>query len=295
MKSTSKAHIALFLVTVIWGMTFPLIKDAVANISPLWFVTLRTAVAALLFSPLLWFYRKHLSKKMWWAALWLGVFQSGSYLTQSIGLQTISSANSAFITAFSVVLVPFIAFALRINKPTRFDMVASLLCLLGIFILTGASFKAISIGDLWTLLSALSYALFVVQLQRISQWSPNPFALAATQMVFSVPLPVFASLNSPWSMHLNLITVAAIIFCALLATGLVFILQARYQKDTTVNKAVLIYAFEPIFATIFAFLLNHEAISLTTAVGGVLVVSGFLLSEFVSRKSTKHVLKEKRV
>lgn len=283
MKKSTSAHISLFLVTIIWGMTFPLIKDAIITLSSAWFVTLRTVIAAIVFLPLLFIFRQKMSLPLLIGAFWLGIFQSGSYIAQTIGLQSISSANSAFITAFSVVLVPFIAMALKINRPTKFDILASVICLIGIFILTGADFKTASSGDLWTLLSALCYALFVVQLQQLSQRNPNPYLLASAQMLMSVPLPLIFAFGQPLNLHLNLITWLALLFCAIPATGLVFILQARYQKHTTVNKAVLIYAFEPIFATAFAYVLNHETIRITTVIGGMLVISGFLFSELFAR------------
>ncbi|HWJ95508.1 MAG TPA: EamA family transporter, partial [Telluria sp.] len=46
--------LALFLVTMVWGTTFPAMKDLTANFTPVWIIFVRFAMAALILLPFLW-------------------------------------------------------------------------------------------------------------------------------------------------------------------------------------------------------------------------------------------------
>ncbi|NDT35782.1 EamA family transporter, partial [Francisella tularensis subsp. holarctica] len=52
MSIQRKAILALFIVTIFWGVTFPLIKISLAYISPGLFVAIRLSLSCLLFLPL---------------------------------------------------------------------------------------------------------------------------------------------------------------------------------------------------------------------------------------------------
>ena len=168
MHKSSKAIFALIGVTVIWGLTFPLIKNAVADIDPMAFVVLRMVVAALVMLPFVMHRFHKTTGFMLLGGVVIGVLSSAIYATQSIGLQTTSSANSAFITASSVILVPFLSPLLKTGRPRAIDIIAAIITLLGIFVLTGANLSHLTIGDWWTFGCALTYALFIIVLQRIT-------------------------------------------------------------------------------------------------------------------------------
>ncbi|AAO90839.1 DMT family transporter [Coxiella burnetii] len=290
MKLSVRAHLALFFITLLWGLTFPLIKDALGSISPSLFVVLRTSVASLILLPVIFLQRKKTTFTMIKWTLVLGFFQSATYVFQSIGLESISSADSAFITALSVVVVPFLALIFLKSKPRWFDFVTALLCLGGIFILTGANIFNMKGGDFWTLGCAVAYALYIVTLQAFSKkLKPEDTILALSyQILFSLIFPLLTAFYKTTASIFSWPVIIAVLFCAIFATGLVFYLQLRYQRYIPVSRAVLIYAFEPIFAALFGYLLNGEAIYLNTVIGGFLILVSFVLSElFPSKKSSQ--------
>jgi len=88
---------------------------------------------------------------------------------------------------------------------------------------------------------------------------------------------------SPLTIKFNVIFWVALIFCSAFGTVLTFYLQSKYQRYVPVTKAALIYAFEPVFATIFAFLLNKEMITGKMIIGGLLVLVGVLVMEYLPR------------
>lgn len=288
MQKSTKAIFALISVTAVWGLTFPLIKNAVVDIDPTAFVVLRLVMATLIMLP---FVAHRLHKTTGFIVLGgmiIGALNSAIYIAQSIGLETTSSANSAFITASSVILVPFLSPLLGTGRPRLLDICATLVALLGIFVLTGANLAHLTVGDWWTFGCALTYALFIIALQRITQKPLDIYLLVFYQILFALPIPLVMSLYKHTHYVLDKPVLIAVLFCAIFATCLTFYMQSAFQKYTTVTKAALIYAFEPVFATIFALWINGEKITSYTLIGGLCVLSGFLLTELVPLIKSTH-------
>ena len=57
-------------------------------------------------------------------------------------------------------------------------------------------------------------------------------------------------------------------------------LQAMAQRHVTADKAALIYAMEPVFAAVFAWMWLAEVLSIQAAIGGAMVVLAVVLSEW---------------
>ena len=57
-------------------------------------------------------------------------------------------------------------------------------------------------------------------------------------------------------------------------------LQALAQRHVSADKAALIYAMEPVFAALFAWVWLHEGLSLRAALGAAVVVFAVVFSEW---------------
>lgn len=290
MNQSTKAILALFSVTIMWGLTFPLIKDAMQVIHPSAFVTLRLALAALVMLPFVVSRLHKTTLSLLTASLILGGLNAGIYITQSIGLETTSSANSAFITAMNVIIVPFLSPLFRVGRFGVMDISAALLTLLGIFVLTGASLSHITAGDYITLICAACYAVSIVVIQRVTKNKIDILLLVFYQILLGIPFSLGWGHFTNSSYVLNPTVWVALVFCAVFATCVTFYFQMSFQRYTTASKAALIYALEPVFATLFAFIINGEAITYYTILGGLLVLSGFAFSELWPRLRSNQVL-----
>lgn len=109
MKLSSKANLYLVLATLMWGITFPITRNALTEVDPFVFVSLRFTIATLVLLPMAYslFYRT--TKPIVLGSFIIGMLNAVAYLCQTIGLQTVSSARAAFITGSSVIFVPFIS------------------------------------------------------------------------------------------------------------------------------------------------------------------------------------------
>lgn len=274
-------NLILVVVTAMWGLTFPLIENAVSLVSPGFFVAIRMLIALLSVLPLLFFYWRETTKFLLWGSLALGLLNTATYIFQSEGLLTIPSSRSAFITGINVVLVPILMPLFGLGRPDRIAMVSVLICLAGLYILTGHNLQGLSIGDLWTFGCAVTYALFVIIMQIMSARVKNHSLLCFYQILFSIPLalPFVGPMN--FSAIMQGPVVMALIFCSLFATSLAIYLQARVQQYTTATNTALIFTLEPVFATIFAYYINGAAITLDTIIGGILIIFSILLREII--------------
>ena len=284
-KSTSLfADLLLLFVTLCWGVTFPLIEDAVRYVSPSVFVAVRFFIAALFLLPFAVKYKRLLlNPEVLWAGICLGFFNAICYFTQTIGMAYVTSAQGAFITGMSVVIVPFVLPIFSVGRPQLKDIVCSLICLLGLYVLIGGHLASLNVGALWILGCAFAVALSIVYLQKVSQHTASLELLVFYQILFTaVFVSPFTVGESFFHIYFSSVIVA-ILFCALIATSLALFLQAKYQRHTTASRAAMIYCFEPIFATIFGLFINGEAITASIFFGGFLILMGVLLSEYYSQ------------
>ena len=101
-----KAHCALLACSFLWGVTFVVVKDALADISVFAYLAARFVLGAL---PMIWIYREDLRKLTRdeaWAGIQVGLFMFGGYAFQTAGIARTTPSKAAFITGLSVVLVP---------------------------------------------------------------------------------------------------------------------------------------------------------------------------------------------
>ena len=96
--------LALVVVVLVWGTTFPAMKELTAYFSPVWIILTRFAIATVLLSPFLW--RARRTDLMLGGILGLLLFFC--YLFQVEGLALTTSNRNAFICGLNVLVVPLL-------------------------------------------------------------------------------------------------------------------------------------------------------------------------------------------
>lgn len=225
---TSVYKVLLLLVTMAWGASFVYMKDMVAVFPPGWLLGIRFTIAGLVILP---FLLKRLRLRLTWKALAagmvMGLLDFLGFFTQTVGLQTVSPGINAFLTAVYVVLVPFMWWVVAKRKPTKANIVAAFVAIVGIWLVSVTSASgslSIGFGEIMTLLCAFFFAAHIVSVS-----------------IFSVFYDVL------------MLTVIQFITEGLLglATGAVFETLPALTQITPVIVGEL--AFVVLFATIFAF------------------------------------------
>lgn len=273
--------LALLFVTLVWGATFPVLKLATAHLSGVEVSALRFLIAAVCMAP----FTLSVPRRTWLDGGLLGALVLISYVVQAFGLQFISSNRSAFLTSLNVLMVPLLGvmFGTRLTVSV---FGAALLACAGIGLMSWEG-GAHLLADAATIFGALAYALYVIVLSRRASLHV-PRQLAATQIVW------MALLGSIWMLldavgtdklqtlpsRLDLPILVGLAYLGIVATAGMLFLQAMAQRHVSADKAALIYAMEPVFAALFAWMWLAELLTWTAAMGGAMVILAVLLSEW---------------
>ena len=267
--------LTLIAITIVWGSTFVVIKGALETIPVPLLLALRFSLAAACFA-FVRFDRRALRP-----ALVLGLLAFAGFATQTYGLSITTPSRSAFITGFAVVLTPMVAAIWFRQRVALRVYLAAAVALAGLALLTlrGGDGQGVNTGDLWTLATALAYALYIVYLGQVAGRA-SVSALAGLQ---HIPMALLAW---AWATpHLGALatvpagTYLAIAYLAVVATALVAWLQVHAQRVVVAPLAAIIFVLEPVFAALFAWWLVGEVLGPVGWVGGALVVLAMLVSE----------------
>ena len=284
-KSHSRRYLAEFIlitVTVFWGGTFPLVKDAIQEVPVMAFLWIRFALAALIL--MLWAGPKaiaDLGREGWLSGAGLGLLLFGSYAFQTFGLDLTTSANAAFVTGLNVVWVPLLAGPL-LKKPALPGSRIGVVCaLIGLFLLTYKNPWRLNPGDALVLVCSIFVAFHILGLD-IWTHGYDGRALAFVQIGTMALLSLVGSLifdPISWPRVWTPTLFWAVIICSVFATVYAFWAMTVFQKMTTPTRAALIYTLEPVFGALFAVVYAGERLSSIAWIGGVLIVLGMIVAE----------------
>jgi drug/metabolite transporter (DMT)-like permease/membrane-associated phospholipid phosphatase len=284
------ADLLLLLVTLIWGSTFVMVKDATASYPIFPFLTLRFGLAALALLLIGWRRLPSLGWKGVGAGVLIGLFLFSGYALQTFGLRYTSASKAGFITGLSVVIVPVLSTLLLRRRPTPGAFIGVCLATVGLALLTLDHDRSIAIGDLLVLGCALSFALHIV---AVSAFAPrmDPLALTiiqvATVTLASGTITLFT--DRPWPQPGPSAWLAAG-FTGVLATAVAFFAQTAMQRFTTPTHTALIFAGEPVFAALFGVLLAGDVITARGLAGGILIITGTVVSELRWSERTAKII-----
>ena len=280
-----QADLALALVAAVWGTTFVVVKQALNEVSTLYFLTLRFTLASVCMLLLFWpaFRRantKDLRLGLQSGAL-AGIFLWLGYVLQSFGLKYTAAGKSGFLTGLYIVLVPLLSAALFRRWPQPRELLGVLAATAGIVALSLPSLSggiAFNRGDILTVGCAVAFAVHLLLLGHFSQ-SGNVQAVALGQIACAAFLSVVSLGLEPPRANWSPGVVFAIVLTAVFATALAFALQTWGQKYTTVTRTALIFALEPVIALATAVAIGGERLTTSAFAGGALILAGILIVE----------------
>ncbi len=277
--SRVRAELYLLALTVIWGSTFALTKIVLLRASPFVYIFLRFAVAAILFSALFHKRLRLLPKDALLKGSILGVLLFIGFVTQTVGLQYTSASKSAFITGMMVVFTPLFQLLIERRPPKLGNVLGVVLVTLGLYLLTSPRGSDFTKGDLLTLFCAISFALYTVYLDIFGK-EHDPAHLTLIQFLTTM---VLAALTIPIlevpRLDLSADFMTVLLYLAVLPTVVALYVMAKYQKYTTPTRSAIIYSMEPPLAAMFAYLILGEFLGLLGLMGGILIISGLVVSE----------------
>ncbi|PNM93018.1 DMT family transporter [Achromobacter xylosoxidans] len=287
MFALSRQEIALVLVTMLWGSTFLVIHIAMQHSGPLFFVGVRFTLAGVV-SMLL--FRRHmarLTRREAGAGVAIGCALFLGYYLQTLGLRTITSSQSAFITALYVPIVPLLQWAVLKRPPGLMSWVGVALAFTGLVLLAGPEAGALhfSAGELATLAGAAAIAAEIILIGHFAS-SVDSRRVTAVQLLtaglvsfalmpaLGEAVPEFSWLWAGGAIGLGL------------ASAVIQLTMNWAQKSVSPTRATVIYAGEPVWGGIVGRLAGERLPGLAL-VGAALIVAGVLASEVKFKRRGK--------
>jgi len=284
-----RAELALVLCTFIWGATFVVVKDALADISVLAFLAIRFGLGAALMALMFRRSITELDCRGIWAGVQIGLFVFGGFAFQTAGLRWTTPSRAAFITGSCVVLVPFLLAAFGHRRITAWIWGAAAITLAGLYFLSvpRESFSGLNRGDPIVFVCAIMFALQIIFISRhVERHSVGglSFLQVATTAALSILFLPIASWTGwePLRIVWNRNVIFAILATAVGATAIAFSLQTWAQKHTSVSHAAILISLEPVFAALTSLLLGRERLGARAFGGAALIFVGILLAELKS-------------
>ena len=275
---------ALLLAAVIWGSGTVFMQVCIdGGIETGLQMFFRFWIGTLCLGALVHKKLRQISRRLLLCGLLCGTLLFFSFFILTFGLEFTTPANSAFLSASSVMLVPFISWVLLKIRPERKVFIGCFLCLLGVAVLSlqldgGIHF---TVGDGLTLLSAVFFSLYTCTEAKISAGLDAPLftfvQLLITAVWSTITLPIsgadFSVIGQNW------LSLGAVIFLGLFNTGLCYLIQMVAQKSLPPTRVSLILSSESLFGAVFSVLAGYDPFSIRLVVGGCIMMFSILLVE----------------
>jgi drug/metabolite transporter (DMT)-like permease len=287
MSSRFKAHCALMACSFFWGVTFVVVKNALADISVFAYLSARFMLGAL---PMIWIYRddlRKLTRDEAWAGTQVGIFMAAGYALQTAGIARTTPSKAAFITGLSVVLVPIFLAVFWRRKIGAWAWGGAAGSFAGLYFLTvpAEGFSRLNHGDMLVMGCAVLYALQIIYIARFtgkySLGALSCLQVLLTGVVSTLAVPVlgFTGLEH-FFVRFTPQMEFGVIVTAIFTTALAYPLLVWGQTHTTATNTALILTSEPVFAAITSFVVLHERLGGRALAGAVLILSGIALAEW---------------
>jgi drug/metabolite transporter (DMT)-like permease len=268
-----RAHLGIVAAAVLFGTTFVVVKDAVADVQPVPFLAVRFLIGGLVMVPLA--ARRPAKPGEAKAGVLCGLALLSGYVFQTVGLQYTTASISAFITYLLVVMVPIISAVVLRRPPTPPTIAGVVLGTLGLFLLTGKGL-ALGRGELLTLGCAVCFAAHIVLL---AEFAPryDVLRLNAVQLLFTGGACVVPGLFLGGYDFTARAWLAAG-YTAVAVSAIALGLQLWGQRYVGPTRASLLLMIEPVSAAALGYV-TGERLGVRGAAGALVILLGIAVAE----------------
>jgi drug/metabolite transporter (DMT)-like permease len=281
-----RADLALLFCALVWGSTFVVVKDALADVSVFAYLAVRFALAAVVMAFLYSRSLRELNSRTFWAGVQIGLFMFGGYAFQTTGLRFTTPSKAAFLTGSSVIIVPLILAAFGRRRINGWIWAGALSAFAGLYLLTIPSegIGGLNRGDPIAFGCAIMFALHCIFIGRyVEKHSVGALSflqVATTAVVAIAFLPILSATGwEPLRLHWTGNLVFAVLVTAIGSTVIGFSFQTWAQQYTSPSHTAIFISLEPVFAVLTSWFLRREQLGSRLLLGGALIFVGILLAE----------------
>lgn len=289
----SRAWAMFWLVALIWGSSFLLIRVGVGEMSPSQVVFIRCVIAAIGLNAVLLLRGKHYPTD---AAIWrnmviIGVVNASlPYLLLSIGEQSVQSNVASVLQATTALFTMFIAhFTISDERMTWGKAIGIVLGFSGMIVLASRSQsegEGSILGALCIVGASLSYSCGAVYSRVVTRGKVEPIVIAATSFIFSaISAFIFMQLEPLLGGRaaVPLVDLSQNVLFSVLGLGFfnTFIAYMFFYyiiQELGAAKATMVTYVVPVVGLVLGWLVLGEYIDALLIVGAALIFAGIAMA-----------------
>lgn len=292
MKDNTRGSLILILCSFIWGMAFTAQSAAAETIEPVTFVFFRFIISSAVLLAVWPLLRRRSGdarpievKRYLGLGSVLGVLLFGACALQQVGISYTTAANSGFITALYIVMIPIISIFLG-KKVGRLVWLGVAVALAGMFLLCIGPEFAVNIGDVITLGCAFVFSFHIMTIDRYAGDMDSVLLSAIQFGVCAIVALPFMLLTEKVMLRDVVSCWTSIGYASIFSGCMGYTLQMIGQKYTSPTLASLLMCLESVFAAVGGWLLLGQTLSGRELLGCALMLSASVIAQLPEKGSS---------
>jgi len=278
-KTRNLGRAALFLASLLWGLSFVAMKNVLASIPPLYILTFRFCGAALILLPACIRKIRVIDRSYIRGGVLMGLALLAAYIFQTYGLRYTTPGKNAFLTSAYCVIVPFLYWLVIKKKPDKYNASAAIICVAGIGLITVDGNLSVGLGDALTIACGFFFALHIILTARYIE-GRDPVTLAMLQFAAAGITALAAALIfEQLPQRVPAADIWTMTFLTVISTATCLLLQVFGQKYTPPSQAAVIMTFESVFGALSSVILYREIMTFRLIAGFALTFAAVIISE----------------
>ena len=272
--------LALLFVAVAWGSSMVVIKGSTDYLPAGTLLAMRFTIASIALAIVNNKKLKQLNKEYLKSGIIIGLCLFCAYFTQTVGVMLEMPGKSHFLSSAYCVFVPFLGWLVLRKRPDKFNIIAAIMCAVGIILVSVAGGFSISFGDSISILSSVFWASQII---AIAKWGEDKDPVLITMLQFMV-CAVLAwvytlTLEDVSSIQWHSSAITGVLYLGLICSGLCFLLQTIAQKTEDPTSVSIILSFENIFGIVFGVIFFNEQLTVRSVTGFTLMFLAIIIAE----------------
>ena len=276
--------IGIFLTALIWGYSFVAVKVVVKEIEPFYLVGIRNLAGGIFLSLVFFKRMKNISKKDIILSIPIGIALFLGFFLQTMSSKFITASKVAFFTGSYVIFIPFFSWLIYKKRPHISAFIAAVITVLGLYLLSSfEGFSSIEVGDLLALLCAIVFAVHLMLIDKMLEYVDG-IIMAALQLIIAgiVSLSVGWVTSTPFNVNVSSEAIYSLIYLAIGATGIAYLLQTVSQKYVNPSKAGIILSLESFLGALGGVIFMEDPVTINFIIGGICMISAIFICEIGS-------------
>ncbi|WP_102690958.1 DMT family transporter [Rummeliibacillus pycnus] len=288
------ANSLLLFTAIIWGSGFVVTDIALKYLTAYQVMAGRFLLASLILIILFGYKLKKVTKSVIWKGVTLGIILYIAFSLQTVGLQYTTPSKNAFLTAINIIIVPIITYAIYKRRIDGYEIIGSILAIIGIGCLSLQGSFTMNIGDALSLACAVGFA-FDIFCTNLFVKKEDAIQLTIIQFITAAiisNLVVIVQGDAPITLEKG--GLYSVVYLAIFSTTVAYLFQNIANQYTTATKAAIILSLESFFGMIMSVLFLHEILTPRMIIGAVLILSAILIAEVKPAYPKKAIIKNIR-